>query len=353
MKCKVSVIIPVYNMENHLEQCLDSVLTQTLVDMEVVCVNDGSKDSSLQILKSFAKRDSRIFIINQDNKGVAESRNIGIQKAEGTYISFMDPDDWYPDCDVLETLYNNALQNNTLICGGEFSDYDENTGTINTKFADEYFGYVFEREGVIDYSTYQFDFGYQRFLFLRNFLIEYDIFFPNLCRYQDPPFFVKAMLQAKTFYAVKTVVYVYRYGHRGNIWTSQKVEDLVKGMSIVLDFAIENDLQKLIDITLFRMKNEYEEIVFDELKQGNIRLACEIQDFYAKRYKHGNPNLENLYLEKVVREVAEMHVNEHKMQKEIQEQKCEIELLKKSKTFRIGKMIIYIPQKLYWWLKNI
>ena len=90
---KVSVIIPVYNVEKYLSECLDSVVNQTLQDIEIICVNDGSTDNSLEILKEYAEKDSRLRIINLRNSGVSVARNIGIFAALADFIMFVDADD--------------------------------------------------------------------------------------------------------------------------------------------------------------------------------------------------------------------------------------------------------------------
>ena len=92
---KVSVIIPCYNTEKYLKECLDSVINQTLKDIEIICINDGSTDNSLEILKEYAQKDERIKLIDRENKGVAKSRNEGIRKVTGQFVCFMDPDDYY------------------------------------------------------------------------------------------------------------------------------------------------------------------------------------------------------------------------------------------------------------------
>lgn len=203
MEREVSVIIPVYNMEPYLEQCLDSVCNQTLRNIEILCINDGSTDSSGQILEKYAKLDKRIIVIQQANSGVAASRNLGIKEAQGEYVIFMDPDDWYPENDILEVLYQKAIKNNALICGGEFSDYNDATGQYGYDFLERYYGYTFKKEGFIDYKDYQFDFGYQRFIFQREMIIENQLSFPLLLRFQDPPFLVNAMITAENFLQLK------------------------------------------------------------------------------------------------------------------------------------------------------
>lgn len=93
MKGKVSIIIPVYNMEKYLEECLDSVTNQTYRNLQIILVNDGSKDKSLEIMKEYAKKDNRIICISQENAGPGMARNKGLEYAEGKYISFIDGDD--------------------------------------------------------------------------------------------------------------------------------------------------------------------------------------------------------------------------------------------------------------------
>ncbi len=106
---KVSVILPIYNVEKYLPKCLDVLLAQTLQDIEVICVNDESSDNSLQILENYAAKDDRIKIINQQNSGPGVARNNGIKAAKGEYIAFCDPDDWLAP-NACEILYNKAKE---------------------------------------------------------------------------------------------------------------------------------------------------------------------------------------------------------------------------------------------------
>jgi len=92
-KTKISVILPVYNVENYLKECLDSVINQSYKNLEIICVNDGSTDNSLEILKKYETKDSRVKLIDQENQGVSAARNQGIKHATGDYIAFVDPDD--------------------------------------------------------------------------------------------------------------------------------------------------------------------------------------------------------------------------------------------------------------------
>lgn len=105
---KVSIIIPVYNVEPYLHECLDHVIHQTLKEIEIICVNDASTDNSLNVLKEYAERDSRIQILDQKvNNGLSISRNIGANCAVGEYIYFLDSDDFI-ELNTMEKLYNHA-----------------------------------------------------------------------------------------------------------------------------------------------------------------------------------------------------------------------------------------------------
>ncbi len=111
---EISVVIPVYNSEKYLEKCLTSLVNQTFKDIEFIFVNDGSIDNSLNILQEYAKKDSRITIINQENKGISQARNEGIKKAQGQYIGFIDSDDWI-DLDFFEKLHGSIVNNDADI----------------------------------------------------------------------------------------------------------------------------------------------------------------------------------------------------------------------------------------------
>ena len=118
---KVSIIVPVYNVEKYLSKCLESLINQTLKDIEIICVNDGSTDNSLSILKEYANKDSRIKIIDKQNEGVSVARNTGIEVATGEYLIFVDSDDYLVE-NACEKALNTIEHNNSDIC--IFGHYD-------------------------------------------------------------------------------------------------------------------------------------------------------------------------------------------------------------------------------------
>lgn len=249
----VSIIIPVYNKEKYLKECLDSVLQQKGCHIEVIAINDGSTDNSLKILQSYQSNDPRIKIINQSNQGAGKSRNQGILAAAGEFVAFMDPDDFYPENDILLHLYVSAKWNEVKISGGSFSSLR------NGKIITEYYGlqrkYMFEKDQVMLYSDYQFDYGHQRFIYNLDMLRRNNIYYPDYQRFQDPPFLVRAMIYAKRFYATNRIVYCYREGYQNVNWTPRKSTDLLKGLIDNLQISRENNLAELHYITFTRLNS--------------------------------------------------------------------------------------------------
>ncbi len=127
-KKKLSIIVPVYNVEKYLRRCLDSLVNQSLSEIEVICINDGSKDNSLSILREYEKKyKDKIKIIDKENEGVWKGRFDGVKKASGEYIGFVDSDD-YVNEDFALKLYSNAIRNNSdiAVCGFDRIDMETN-----------------------------------------------------------------------------------------------------------------------------------------------------------------------------------------------------------------------------------
>ena len=118
----ISVIVPVFNVSEFLKQCMDSIINQSFKNIEIICVNDGSTDDSLEILESYKKKDNRVIIINQINKGLSAARNTGIDIARGKYIGFVDSDDFIHK-DMLKILYENIEKHNADVSICNFSYY--------------------------------------------------------------------------------------------------------------------------------------------------------------------------------------------------------------------------------------
>lgn len=130
MDVKVSVIVPVYNGEAHLKECIDSIVNQTLREIEIILVDDGSTDSSSAIMNEYASKDSRVILMSQENKFAGTARNLGMTRAQGEYYVFWDCDDIF-EANALEVLYNRAKETSADICVCGVNLYDNNTGVIS------------------------------------------------------------------------------------------------------------------------------------------------------------------------------------------------------------------------------
>ena len=121
MSCEnmISVVLPIYNVEPYLEKCLRSILTNTYRDLEVICVNDGSTDGCLEILRRLQREDSRIIVINQENRGLEEARNAGLRAATGDYIAFIDSDDWVHPL-YFESMFNCMQESHADVVACEY-----------------------------------------------------------------------------------------------------------------------------------------------------------------------------------------------------------------------------------------
>lgn len=256
----VSVIIPIYNAERHLEECLHSCLEQTLERTEIICINDGSTDSSADILESYRTTYANIVILNQKNQGAGIARNLGIEYANGEYIAFMDSDDYYPNKNVLKKLYDTAVEKKVFICGGSLVPLGNETDKR----------YTFQSDEMMCYRDFQKTAAFQQFLYEARFLKEKKITFPPYRRYQDPPFFVAAMVEANQFYAISERVYMSRntdkfvpYGN-ANILLG-----VLNGIWDILVISKRNCLEKLHADMVTKLMEEYIAYVYKLIYNKN------------------------------------------------------------------------------------
>lgn len=251
---KVSIIIPVYNVEKYLGECLDSLFHQTLKEIEVVCINDGSTDNSLEILYQFKKSHSNMQVITQENSGSGKARNLGINLANGEYLMFIDPDDYLASDDVVETLYKAAKRNNVEVCGGSLVSIKD--GTVSK----EVYGFnsksIVKEDGLVNFSDYQYPLGHVRYIIKKSLLVDNAIFYPEYRRGQDVPFMTNVLITVGKFYLIKKDVYVYRRFHKEEKFTVEKTDDIINSLYDTMVLAIINHLNLLFD-DMVRAINTY------------------------------------------------------------------------------------------------
>ena len=254
---KVSVIMPAYNAEGYIRKAIGSVLTQGLKDFELIIVNDGSTDNTLDIISSFD--DSRIRIINQSNRGPGAARNAGLNIALGEYVMFLDSDDWFCP-NALEMAYRQAQENATDISIFQIIKYDDGKYSENDWFSLNNFPADFEDRAFNPHECRDFLFDISvsacQKIFRRQFLSDINARFPEGIYFEDMPFFFYTFLSAERISILRNHLYV-RRKHEGSITESvdSKFLDTVEAGQILMDIFIENDWYDmyLFDLLAFKI----------------------------------------------------------------------------------------------------
>ncbi len=224
IKPKISVIVPIYNVEPYIEQCLASLVNQTMQDIEIICVDDCGTDNSMQIAEKFAKQDKRITIVhNEQNSGLSESRNNGVRACKAEYIMFCDSDDWFAP-DMCEKMYTAITCDNAdlAICGTEViyeADHDRKSSD------DRYF--AIQHGGTIDLTQdiqNKYSVCAWNKIYKREIINKYNVLFPRGLKYEDNYFYSAYCLWVEKVAFVGDKLYKYRrragsimnntYGHK-------------------------------------------------------------------------------------------------------------------------------------------
>lgn len=255
----ISIIIPVYNIEKYIGECLESLLVQTFTDFEIICVNDGSQDHSLDILNEYSAKDSRIKIITKPNGGSGSARNRGLEEAQGKYVQFLDGDDYF-ESQMLEKLYNLAETNQAdiAVCSSRKVDDEGNVTEsgnpnfpiflavtpIETTFSyKDYPNNIFDMIGTCPWNK----------LYLREMIVKNDLKFPRLTGPDDLCFVQMANLCAEKIVVIKEELINYRFNRPGSVQTyrANHASDIVRAGIFLKEFMNKRG-------------------IFDYLKQGYL-----------------------------------------------------------------------------------
>ena len=246
----VSIIIPVYNVEQYLRECLDSVVNQTLSEIEIICINDGSTDASPEILNEYASKDSRIKIISQQNSGLSKARNAALEIASGEYVTFLDSDDYF-SLDALEKLYEKASSEQLdllLFCAQAFCDNNISTsqGYEYTLCPDtltrtvpgiEFFVKSIDSNNHIGTATQK--------LYKTDFLKKNNFKFIDGIFHEDEPFYYETILEAHRVCKIPNHFYFRRY-RSDSIMTTRKNSKHILGRLIGITRILEISKAKAI-----------------------------------------------------------------------------------------------------------
>lgn len=282
---KVSVIIPVYNVEKYLTRCLQSVCGQTMKDIEIICVNDGSTDRSLQILQEYAQQDGRIKVINQENQGLSVARNVGIDNSVAEYISFIDSDDFIHH-NFLEVLYNAIKKTNSDISGCNFQKITKQEGTLSIKSNIKAEISANPLKTLLHKKNY-IHFNVWNKLYRRDIIS--NIRFPIGIYFEDWVFNTIVFDKATRFAWIDQPLYGYRISSdsimRGS-FNEKKLHDYVSGIKIVHAYFQNSEKWAIIKKT--RISRTVKMMMNSALRSKNTNLFNQAKDELKKLY---NQNL--------------------------------------------------------------
>ena len=248
---EISVIMPIYNVSYFLNKSIESIQNQSIEDIEIICVDDGSTDDSVEVLEKLQKKYNNITIITQENSGPGGARNNGILHASGDYIAFLDGDDIFLDTQALEKMYSTAKKYDfcPLVCANLRrieQDYsvDEYYDYLNSKF------HYFLKEDIVDVESYGIPFGFYKNIFNREFLLENNILFPDYRFGEDPLFMINVLEKIDNFPVVPVDLYGYNHSIGGGvnekITTYEKKYDYILNFKRIFDILIKNNYQKIL-----------------------------------------------------------------------------------------------------------
>ena len=259
---KISVLIPIYNTSKYLERCIDSIINQSLKEIEIICVNDGSTDNSLDILKKYKKNDKRIIIINKENGGLTTARNKGIEAARGEYCLNIDSDDWIEQ-GYLKSLYERAKKDDLdIVVSDILVDYEENNTKVYRK------DLKISNKVVIDGKSYLKSFYTNNFLgYTWNKLIKREVYLKNNLRYNENIFLLEDVqiigevaYYSKKIGKINEAFYHYRIGNNNGTFNNIPFKHLTDTIE-----CFEN-------LEFFYKKNKEEELKELVSRKKNLRL---------------------------------------------------------------------------------
>lgn len=240
---KFSVVIPVYNVEAYLEQCLESMLKQDSADFEIICVNDGSTDGSRAILSEWESKFLQMKVIDRENGGLSAARNTGLKAATGEYVLFVDSDDW---------VGSTAMRRLTDECNGEdvvcFACRRTDNNTFDVLPPEQSTGWDYYNRHAIEARKVPFVCVWQR-CYRREFLIDNNLFFREGILHEDNEFTPRACLYAKSVKVIPDVLYNYRV-RPGSIMTTRGLRSkeslIIMSNELSKFFAKQEDVNRII-----------------------------------------------------------------------------------------------------------
>lgn len=360
---KVSVIVPAYNVSPYLKECMDSLIGQTLQEMEFICVNDGSTDNTLEILQEYQKKDGRVKIIDKENGGYGKAMNIGLDACTGEYVGILEPDD-YVRTNMYQELYEKAVENDVDIIKADFYRFvhDENGKEIDyyhqlTNDPDGYNRVIDPYEEPI---VFKYIMNTWSGIYKRSFLEKHHIRHNETpgASFQDNGFWFQTFCFAKRIYFVDKPYYMNRRDNpNSSVHNKAKVFCMNDEYAYIHDFldAHPKFKERYVGVYSFkryhnyvnsykRVGEEFKDIYMERFQKemqeandlGELKEGC----FTEREWKLIQILLENwkayVWAEKLHCEMLELEAETRRLNEEL-------DLLKHSTTFKVGHAIMAVP----------
>lgn len=365
---KVSIIIPTYNVEAYLKECMESVTRQTLKDIEIICINDGSTDGSLQILKEYADKDPRIVLVDKENEGYGVGMNIGLDKATGEYIGIVEPDDFVP-LNMYEDLYNTAKENDLDFVKADFYRFTRNSENGNMELIYNHLDSTGENYNQVinpyekPYIT-KFTMNTWSGIYRREYIEKYHIRHNTTpgASFQDNGFFWQTFIYAKRCMFIDKPYYMNR---RDNPNSSVNNKQKVYCMNVEYDFIRDIFMQKgneelwerfkyyynykryfSYTFTIGRIsdefKREYVERISKEMKRAVELDEIDMNVFTSRTQERFGlliKDPEGYYQKYALFEGTSEAAKVRRLERELSE-------VRKSTTFKVGKALMVLPRSI-------
>ena len=280
---KVSVIVPIYNVEKYLEKCINSLLSQTLEDIQIILVNDGSKDNSGTIAKKYAEKNKdKVIYVEKENGGLSDARNYGLKYATGDFVAFLDSDD-YVETNMYQEMYEIAKKQNSDMVECNFIWEYPNKAKIDKQYKYQNKKEMLSFVRVVAWNK----------LIKRSLIIEHNLEFPKGLRYEDVEFTYKLIPYINKFaYVDKPFIhYIQREGSIANV-QNERTAEIFTVLDEVIEFYKKNNIYE-------EYKEELEYNYARYLLCSSLKRMCKIKDkktrkeLLQKTWKKLNCNFPN------------------------------------------------------------
>lgn len=364
---KVSIIVPTYNVEMYLDQCMESLQRQTLRDIEIICVNDGSRDHSLEILKKYAKYDERIVIIDKENGGYGKAMNVGLDRATGEYIGIVEPDD-YVSLDMYEDLYRTAKEHDLDFVKADFYRFTTDPDNGNMELVYNHLdkkGEWYNRVIIPRDTPYITTFIMNTWsgIYKRSFLEQHHIRHHETpgASFQDNGFFWQTFMYARSAMFLDRPYYMNRRDNpNSSVNSKEKVYCMNAEYDYIRDIFLREENRELWErfkgyftrkryfnymFTLGRISSEFKEPYIDRIS-CEMKRCRDLDELDLKLFSDGEQKKIEILISQPKAFYKKYVVEAEKPKKAVSKETAaekRLKAIENSTTYKVGKIVMFLP----------